>query len=230
VPRRPRVPLRDRTFETEEAAYWYFRLNGCFTIENFVVHPEYVDTDLSQRTDADILAVRLPVRREDPYAEPMSDAEKLVSDKPLLVIAEVKLSKVDLNGPWTKPERNNIHRVLRAAGLLDSDDEIDLAAHSLYTNRRYVGSDAEVRMFALGDAGADELQRHRSGVITVLWSEALGFIHDRFTRYRRIKADHDQWRDAGRDLYDLAVDMSEVEFVEHVRGRLRDQQGNALAP
>jgi hypothetical protein len=28
---------------TEKVAYWYFLLNGCLTIENFVVHPEFGD-------------------------------------------------------------------------------------------------------------------------------------------------------------------------------------------
>jgi hypothetical protein len=26
---------------TEKVAYWFFRLNGCLTIENFVVHPDF---------------------------------------------------------------------------------------------------------------------------------------------------------------------------------------------
>ena len=41
----------------ETIAYWFFRLNGCATITNFVVHP---DRRGSQRTDVDVLAVRFP--------------------------------------------------------------------------------------------------------------------------------------------------------------------------
>lgn len=44
--------------DPEKVAYWYFRLNGFFQIENFVVHPERRG---SQRTDADLLAVRFPI-------------------------------------------------------------------------------------------------------------------------------------------------------------------------
>ena len=42
-------------------AYWYFRLNGFFQIENFVVHPESYG---SQRTDADLLGVGPLTRRQ----------------------------------------------------------------------------------------------------------------------------------------------------------------------
>ena len=53
----------------EKLAYWFLRLNGCTTIENFVIHP---DDAGSQRTDVDILGVRFPHR-----------AELLTSEKPM---------------------------------------------------------------------------------------------------------------------------------------------------
>jgi hypothetical protein len=40
----------------EKVAYWYFRLNGFFQIENFVVHPRGRG---SQRTDADLLGTSM---------------------------------------------------------------------------------------------------------------------------------------------------------------------------
>jgi hypothetical protein len=64
-----RVPRRvtpDR-LDPERVAYWYFRLNGFFQIENFVVHPERRG---SQRTDADLLAVRFPHRAERLFDDP----------------------------------------------------------------------------------------------------------------------------------------------------------------
>ncbi len=48
-------------------AYWYFRLNGLFQIENFVLHPGRRG---GQRTDADLLAVRFPNRAEFLYDRP----------------------------------------------------------------------------------------------------------------------------------------------------------------
>lgn len=92
-------------------AYWYFRLNGFLQIENFVIHPGGRG---SQRTDADLLAVRFPHRAEFllDRREPMRDDECTLRLSPKvidIVIAEVKTNDpCKLNGPWTAPEFNII--------------------------------------------------------------------------------------------------------------------------
>jgi hypothetical protein len=47
----------------ESVAYWFFRLNGCLTIVNFVVHPDLAreDEPRSQRTD--IQGTQSPTRQ-----------------------------------------------------------------------------------------------------------------------------------------------------------------------
>lgn len=45
----------------EAVGYWFFRLNGCLTTTNFVLHP---DRRGPQRTDADVPAERFPHRSE----------------------------------------------------------------------------------------------------------------------------------------------------------------------
>jgi len=62
APARPAVERLD----PEKVAYWYFRLNGFFQIENFVVHPERRG---GQRTDADLPAIRFPFRAERLFDE-----------------------------------------------------------------------------------------------------------------------------------------------------------------
>jgi len=42
---------KQRLLNPEDVAYWFFRINGCSTITNFVVHP---DQRGSQRTDVDL--------------------------------------------------------------------------------------------------------------------------------------------------------------------------------
>lgn len=84
-----------------------FRLNGCLTIVNFIVHPDLIrpDEPRDQRTDADILAVRFPHRCElFTSGQPMRDHEVFDSGGLIdLVIAEVKHGRCRLNGPWTRP-------------------------------------------------------------------------------------------------------------------------------
>ena len=63
----------------EEAAYWYFRLNGCFRIKNFILHPD-PDCDPSHnqaRSDADLIGVLFPWRSE----LQMIDDQYLVHDQ-----------------------------------------------------------------------------------------------------------------------------------------------------
>jgi hypothetical protein len=106
------------SLDPEKLAYWYFRLNGFFQIENFVVHPEQRG---GQRTDADLLAVRFPFRAERLFDDPndimVDDVQRLALSDDLIdvVIAEVKTNQpCTLNGPWTLQDRQNVHRVLAA--------------------------------------------------------------------------------------------------------------------
>ena len=100
----------------ESVAYWFFRLNGCLTIVNFVVHPDLTQEDepRSQRTDVDILAVRFPHRCElFTSGKPMKDHKVFESTNLIdIVIAEVKHGRCNLNGPWIKKSDQNMHRIL----------------------------------------------------------------------------------------------------------------------
>jgi hypothetical protein len=116
---RPHSPIA-WSLDPEQVAYWYFRLNGFLQIENFVVHP---DQRGSQRTDADLLGVRFRHRAEFAFDHqtPMADDQRLglTSRFDDVVIVDVKTNQpCTLNGPWTNPDRRNVHRVLAAIGCL----------------------------------------------------------------------------------------------------------------
>src|SRR4051794_8796339 len=107
--------------DPEKVAYWYLRLNGFLQIENFVLHPSGRG---SQRTDADLLAVRFPHRAEFLFdsLEPMHDDDMgLALSKRLIdvVIVETKTNQpCSLNGPWTQKDHQNVNRVLAALGCI----------------------------------------------------------------------------------------------------------------
>ena len=107
----------------EDLAYWYLRLNGCFTIPNFVVHP---DSGTNQKTDIDVLAVRFPFRdelldmRDDGFFE-RSGAHTLV------LLAEVKTSRCSLNESWLKSKSDALKRVIGAAGLFRPHEVLPVA-------------------------------------------------------------------------------------------------------
>ncbi|MEI6828103.1 MAG: hypothetical protein WCK54_21130 [Desulfuromonadales bacterium] len=116
---------------SEKLAYWYFRLNGFLTTENFIVHPEYGQL---QKTEVDILGVRFPYRSEL-LTDPMTD-DKLftdVHDKPCIIFVEVKHSDCKINKTLLEIEKQNIPRLLKAIGAFADDSMNKL--HSQYMRK-----------------------------------------------------------------------------------------------
>ncbi len=184
--------------QSEQLAYWYLRLNGLLTIPNFVVHP---DTGSDQKTEVDVLGVRFPYRAEN-LENPMEDDDYFatVRDKPFVVIAEVKRTLCDLNGPWTNPERQNMLRVLRAIGTFP-ESECELVAKALYKHGCYDNELYRVSLLCLGRRSNNEVAKRYPNVRQILWSEVLEFIYRRFHKYENQKELHDQWDESGKELW-----------------------------
>jgi hypothetical protein len=185
-------PVPDRRvvehLDPEKVAYWYFRLNGFFEIENFVVHPERRG---GQRTDADLLAVRFPFRAERLFDDPndimADDVQQLALSGDLIdiVIAEVKINQpCALNGPWTRQDRQNVHRVVAAIGCL-SPDRIEVAATDIYRAGFHRSDALRMRLVAVGRDRSEDIAKAYPEVTQLLWSGMLAFIWNRFRRYRQ---------------------------------------------
>lgn len=191
--------------DPEDVAYWFFRLNGCLTIRNFIVHP---DRRGSQRTDADLLALRFPWRKEQEMVDHVLFRDLA---KPVLLLVEVKSSgPCRLNGPWTDPSAANLPRIIEAIGSYDNA-ETQLAAESLYKEGRYTASAIEAALVAVGEVKNQELAESAPGALQLDWGEILEFIHHRFRLFRAQKAHHPQWDTAGRRLYDISRQAREDE-------------------
>lgn len=203
----PQSAALDR-LDPEKVAYWYFRLNGFFQIENFVVHPERHG---GQRTDADLLAVRFPHRAERLFDDPddiMPDDVKRLSlsgDLMDVIIAEVKTNQpCTLNGPWTEEDRQNVHRVLAAIGCFPPARIAD-AATDIYRAGIHISDlGFRIRLVAVGRDRSDDLAAHYPEVTQLIWPDLLGFIWDRFYTFRRQKTQVDQWDAEGRKIKRLA--------------------------
>lgn len=218
VPARPVVERLD----PEKVAYWYFRLNGFLQIENFVVHPERRG---SQRTDADLLAVRFPFRAERMFDDPndimADDMDRLALSGEMvdIVIAEVKTNQpCTLNGPWTQQEQQNVHRVLAAIGCLPPD-RIEAAAADIYRTGFHQSDALRIRLVAVGRNRSEDIAVAYPEVTQLLWADMIAFIWDRFHRYRQQKTQVDQWDPEGRKIKELA-DRSE-DAQEFIRYTLR---------
>lgn len=187
------------TCSPERLAYWYFRLNGFLTTENFIVHP---DEGRDQRTDADLLAVRFLHRAEN-LVSPMLDDPRVADCGSFanIIIAEIKTGRCALNGPWTDRARMNMERVLRAIGCID-EQRVQLAASCLYANGLWQSGLVSVRLFAVGE---EKQQLAIPEAQQLTWSEIIQFVIERFRDYRRQKSSVGQWTADGRKLQRLAM-------------------------
>jgi hypothetical protein len=214
-----RNPVPAIRLGAEKVAYWYFRLNGFLQIENFVVHPERRG---GQRTDADLLAVRFPCRAERLFDDPndiMADDERrLALSRELIdvLIVEVKTNQpCTLNGPWTRQDRQNVHRVLAAIGCLPPD-RIDGAAADIYRAGIHANNlGLRIRLVAVGRDHSKDLAAQYPDVPQLIWADLLAFIWDRLRTYRNQKTQVDQWDAQGRMIKRLADQSGDAgAFIE----------------
>lgn len=186
---------------TERVAYWYFRLNGFFQMENFIVHPERRRG--GQRTDADLIGVRFPFRADryvDTPEHPIQDDQDTLSLEEgwtEIVIVEVKrIERCTLNGPWTNPENQNVQRVLAAIGCFETD-RLDEVATEIYSTGLFEDEERKqrLRLIAVGREKNGKLLGDFPAVLQITWEEILKFIGCRLYKYRSPKSDNKQWDD-----------------------------------
>lgn len=196
----------------EKLAYWYFRLNGCFTIPNFVIHPTQ---GRQQRSDIDIFAVRLPYRAELPN-NPMTDDSILLSEggRIKVILAEVKKDTCNLNGPWTDRNRSNMQLAIAAAGSFPREKVEEVAA-SIYDHGFFQDDRFTMMLFCVGRTENFEIKRKYPKVPQVTWQHILNFIYERFTTYHEQKCGHPQWDTDGRNLYQIAVNSENKDVFNY---------------
>lgn len=200
---------KERGRLAESLAYWYLRLNGFLTVESFILHPDSTESKTGKRTDADIVGIRFPDRDE----QGMRDDPRFANQtKPLLVISEAAAAgKCKMNGPWSRPEKGNMQRLLTSLGLPGPDD-VEATSLTLYKECFAETDRFCFQYVCFGMETNPGLQEARNRLVQITWPEVLVFIHNRFQKHRRVKVDHQGWRQDGLDLWD-ASSRSEKNFV-----------------
>jgi len=202
------------TLSPEEVGYWYFRINGFLTIQNFVVHP---DDAGNQNTDADLIGVRFPYRAEL-LRDPMQDDDVFTSveDKPFIVFVEIKKGQCNINRSLRDPAQQNINRLLRAVGVIPLE-LVDDVAEEIYATGSCITDEYHISFFCLGHAYNYGLEETYPQVPQVLWEQVFSFIFHRFERYRSLKANHPQWDATGKMLWNVAAHLRNLpEFVNYI--------------
>ncbi len=183
-------------FICENIAYWFFRLNGCFILENFLVHHERRGRE---GTEIDILSTRFPFRQELLLTgEAMPDHPIFESNGKIdITLAEIKKGRCDINPSWFDPELKNIERILYLVGAI-LPQEVSKVAKTIYSDNYYENSLYRFRLFAIGTEINTGLNKN---IIQIDWTAVLQFIHTRFSSYWRYKTQHRQWDPTGRNLF-----------------------------
>jgi hypothetical protein len=185
-------------FSAEKVAYWFFRLNGCFSLENFLVHPEIPDDG---GTEVDVLGIRFPFRRELSLSQhPIADHPIFTSRDPKIdiVIADATVGKYcKVNSSWMDKTKPNLQRILHVLGVFDMEHE-EKVLKNLYKDFVYEDEQYRINIYALGKKKDTGLP---SKVMQITWKEILSFVHQRFITYEDYKRQHDQWEDTGKKLF-----------------------------
>lgn len=200
----------------EQVAYWFFRLNCCFTNVNFVVHP---DESGAQETEADVLAVRFPHRCELITADNVLEDHAVFKNSPGLdlVIAEAKCGPCSINRKWLEADFDSINRTLYAMGVFPPC-RVPAVSDSLYEASIYEDNVHRVRLFAVGRESDPKLPEN---VVQLTWDDVLTFIFERFSENDKYKSQHDQWDWIGRILYKLAQKSGDPDDYGHrVKARI----------
>lgn len=207
----------------EHLAYWFFRLNGCLTIVNFVVHPDHGRA--SQRTDADVLAVRFPHRAELHLSGQAMQDHALFdcSGQIDIFLAEVKHGLCDFNGTWSNQQQENMHRVLYAVGAFP-EAQVSIVASSLYDRGSYENSTYRVRLVAVGGRWNHKIADKTT---QLTWDEILDFTWERFRLYEQEKHHHSQWDEFGQRLYNEAITLEKAPFIQGIKQAMRNYVDSA---
>ncbi|MBS0157379.1 MAG: hypothetical protein JSS26_02175 [Nitrospira sp.] len=189
------VRAMDPSMKPEALAQWYLRLNGFFTITNFVVHPTHKG---SQLTDGDIVGVRFPHRTEFQDG-PGGDEEEFqhINNRLYFVVAEVKRGLCVMNQSWKMSGQEPIVALLQDLGPFAKCHVLD-AASNLLSNGCYNTETLRASLLFIGSKFDPTLP---TNALKKSWLELLEFIFARFSKHHQVKTDHDQWDNLGKELF-----------------------------
>jgi hypothetical protein len=184
-------------FSCEKIANLFFRLNGCFLLENFLIQNE---TRADEGAGVEILSVRFPYRQELLLSgKPMPDHAIFNSDGQLeIILAEVKKGMCSINNSWFDLEKGNMERILYRVGAIPPG-EVAGAVKRICADHSIENPSYRFSLFAIGGERNPDLSRN---IIQFEWPEVLLFIHNRFLAYEENGSR--QWDGTGVNLFHLA--------------------------
>ena len=162
---------------------WYLRFNGYFTVENFIVHnPAIVSKDhISNMTETDVLGLR------NCFSHEIAGQLHIANDPVLIgthntridfVVGEVKTGKEDKpNKIWRDKNINAISYLLRFAGFIETESELDTVARVLSNDGVYIhpGNQYSVRLVLFSENGF-KLDERKASILSATLKDKLAIL------------------------------------------------------
>lgn len=212
---RPLSKSQARAERFETFVTWYLRLNGYFTVPNFVLHAGDDATRISgdvvgQHGEVDTLAVRLPFSREESRIRFPTDERLLqgADGKLDVIVAEVKSGADVPNETWRNPEKvRNIQYLLKFIGCYESNRQIEETAMKL--QREFVVNESTQRLRYVVFSHEVNRDWKSRGVDYITFEECIQFIvGDRGPSWYEAgiahKSQHSQWDNLINSIFSVA--------------------------
>lgn len=203
----------------EKFVSWYLRLNGYFTVDNFVVHagddPGRIRNGLiGSHTETDTIALRMPYSVERAGNLLIANHEILVDGQNGrfdIVIAEAKSGDKDRPNPvWRNRKLAPIKYVVRFVGLYD-ESKVDEVARELSEHYCFENKKSRIRYIVF----SNEVNQHyaNQGVKYITFAQIAKFIAEiRGQSWVEsgigVASMHDQWDEQLKRVFAIANDFT----------------------
>ncbi|MFA4852220.1 MAG: hypothetical protein WC599_06850 [Bacteroidales bacterium] len=201
----------------EELVKLFFRLNGYFLVDNFIIHNGNADLSNSkdkiipQSTETDLLGIRMPFQNEKTGKLDIANYEKLILKNNLmdLVVVESKTGKENKPNPTWKDSSKieNIKYLVRFFGVTDKDEVIEKISNNLIKRYKYQWDNYSIRYIIV----AEKKNKHYSdnGITYFTIEEILDFIIKTrgecwINTNMGIASHHQQWNAFMNKIFEIA--------------------------
>ena len=205
-----------------EFVRWYLRFNGYFSIEAFVVHAadrarEINGDIIPERTECDLLSIRLPYSREIAENLCIANDPKIVDGcegKIDLLICEVKSGEDNAPNPVWKhasTHRDMVEYVVRFCGIIPENNNFKSACRDISESYGFTGEDTRIRYVIFSQFPHERHQKR--GVTYITFRSIIEFLVSiRGQCWKDAKlgvaSQHQQWPQFVCEIFDISNNAS----------------------
>jgi len=198
---------------------WYLRLNGYFTVDNFIIHAaddsqRISNGKVSNYTDIDVLGIRMPFHYEKTgELEIKNDMSLDCIEKIDIVIGECKTGEQNgLNKIWTKENFKAIEYLIRFCGVFKDNKSIEHVASTLIKQLAYEDDQYRLRTILFGQKEPNKEWLNK-GLKFISANQIIDFlVGERGECWVKTnigsESFHDSWDSQIKSIFKIANDQS----------------------